>query len=155
MTYPNANCILDLSPEALASAAQRVATRYLEVDGCWTWLGHKTSVGYGQFKFERVHYAAHRVTFELENGRIPPGLVLDHLCRNRACVNPAHLEAVTQHVNLVRGKTGQNNAAKTHCPYGHEYTPDNTYVIPKSGGRTCRTCGAARCRTYAARQRAG
>ena len=77
-------------------------------------------------------------------GPLPDGLVLDHLCRNRACVNPEHLEPVTQSVNLLRGETVNAAAsARTHCINGHEFSPVNTRISP-SGRRVCRSCGRAR-----------
>jgi hypothetical protein len=78
---------------------------------------------------------AHRMAYELARDPIPAGLVIDHLCRNKRCVNPSHLEAVEQRVNLLRGET---NSAKTHCINGHEFTPDNTYMW--QGKRSCRAC---------------
>lgn len=85
---------------------------------------------------------AHRVAYELLIGPIAAGLELDHLCRTHACVNPAHLEPVTGQVNLLRGVGfPATNAAKTHCPQGHEYTAENTYWS-KKGQRGCRACTA-------------
>lgn len=79
---------------------------------------------------------AHRVAWEIENGPIPEGLQVDHLCRNRKCVNPAHLEIVTQRENGRRGLKGE---LRTHCKHGHEYTAKSTYVN-KYGHRNCRIC---------------
>lgn len=103
---------------------------------CWLWTGAKTTNGYGAFD-KRV---AHRWLYERVVGPVPEGLQLDHLCRVRHCVNPAHLEPVTQRENLYRGNTiPALNAAKTHCPTGHPYDEANTYRTP-AGYRQCRAC---------------
>jgi hypothetical protein len=87
---------------------------------------------------------AHRVAFEWLVGPVPKGLVLDHLCRNRGCVNPSHLEPVTQQVNTLRGAgPAARNANKAHCKWGHEFTPENTGV-DKRGKRWCKTCSLRR-----------
>lgn len=120
---------------------------------CWEWEGHVQPDGYGTFAIMSKKVPAHRISYLEFVGEIPEGLVLDHLCRNRRCVNPNHLEAVTQQVNLMRGQTmNVLNKDKTHCPKGHEYTDDNTYVR-KNGWRDCKTCKRIAVNRYAAKQR--
>lgn len=106
--------------------------------GCWEWTGAKYRNGYGAFAGPgRKTTCAHRIGYELLVGAIPDGLTLDHLCRNRACVNPDHLEPVTHRENCIRGR-----ALRTHCPQGHPYDETNTYVkqTPRGTSRECRTC---------------
>jgi hypothetical protein len=115
---------------------------------CWLWTAAKVSRGYGIITggspaFKQL--SAHRVSYELANGLIPEGLVIDHLCRVKACVKPTHLEAVPQSVNVARGDspmlTAQRNRqkAKLVCKRNHELTLANTYTYP-DGGRECREC---------------
>jgi len=114
--------------------------------GCTAWTAAKNSNGYGVFGLGGSRFYAHRVSWVLANGPIPPGKVIDHLCRNRVCVNPLHLEVTDSRTNILRGEAPTaENAKRTHCPWGHEYTAENTYVRPPSkahpnGGRDCRTC---------------
>jgi hypothetical protein len=110
-------------------------------DACWPWLGYRHK-NYGQwraFERDRNRYS-YRVAYEYLVGRVPDGLVLDHLCRNPPCCNPRHLEPVTPRENVMRGNPSPItlNAAKTACSRGHAFTPENTYV--SRGGRYCRTC---------------
>lgn len=118
--------------------------------GCWEWLAARTRAGYGVFTVDGACVRVHRYAYELYNGPVPDGMVVDHLCRNRACVNPAHLEAVRNVTNVLRG-TGPSaqNVMKTHCPKGHPYDDENTCY--SNGRRHCRTC--KRERAYAKRHR--
>ena len=107
---------------------------------CWLWIGSCNHKGYGVFRVAGRLVKAHRFAYELLVGPIPDGLTLDHLCRVRRCVNPAHLESVTNYENILRGDSfSARNAVKTHCPHGHPYDDANTYVSP-SGRRSCREC---------------
>lgn len=111
--------------------------------GCYIWLEGLTNGGYGELRFLGLTEGAHRVAYRLAGGEIPAGHDLDHLCKVRSCINPAHLEPVTRQVNIQRSDAGAkvaaDNLAKTHCPHGHPYAGDNLYVRP-DGCRTCREC---------------
>ena len=123
-----------------------------DLRGCWPWLGYCDRLGYGWIEKAplvgsgRAGTAkAARVAWEIWNQRkVPEGLVIDHLCRRPVCVNPHHLEAVSQHLNVLRGNGGKHWAAKTACPAGHPYDQANTYVNTTRDGnkhRECRACG--------------
>lgn len=106
-------------------------------EGCWSWKKCKNSSGYGVVSHgrrpKRKQLYVHRVSYELFNGDIPNHLEIDHLCRNKLCVNPLHLEAVTTKENLRR------IPRSTHCPIGHEFSGENL-VFTKRGHRICRQC---------------
>jgi hypothetical protein len=125
--------------------------RFVSEDGeCWMWTGTKNR-GYGQFRLVEGRVYAHRWAYEFFRGPIPDGLTLDHLCRNRACVNPDHLEPVTMRVNLLRcDAVSTQYVGITHCKDGHEFTEANTIRVPK--GRSCRACANRRSAEYRARK---
>ncbi|CAM5608262.1 hypothetical protein GCM10010329_17260 [Streptomyces spiroverticillatus] len=114
--------------------------------GCWQWTGHLKSNGYGQFTLAGRPAYAHRVAYELLRGPIEHGLVIDHLCRNRGCVNPGHLEPVTHRTNILRGvNVAAARARQTHCARGHHFDNATTYRA-KNGTRHCRVCARFRAR---------
>jgi len=111
---------------------------------CLLWVGYVTPKGYGYIAVGRKMRKVHRVAWELDNGRIPDGLTIDHVkawgCRHRHCANVAHLEPVTMRENLLRGDTiAAAHAAQTHCTNGHLFDDANTYR-DRRGWRRCRTC---------------
>ena len=120
--------------------------------GCWMWQGCTDQFGYGRIGGDRKSLATHRVAYELFSGALIPGLVIDHLCRVRSCVNPDHLEQVTNEENLARGIYGAG-PKKTHCINRHEFTAENTYIQP-SGRRSCRACNRAAAARAAAKRKA-
>lgn len=106
---------------------------------CHIWTGSVTEDGYGMFSWAGRKVIAHRWVYEAIVGPIPEGLELDHLCKNRGCVNTQHLEVLTHNENLRRSNTvGARNRDKSHCPQGHAYTDENIYSY--KGKRYCRAC---------------
>ncbi len=113
---------------------QKVSKR--RADQCWNWTGATSNTGYGILSVAGVRTYAHRYSWTFLRGPIPDGLVVDHRCSNRSCVNPAHLEPVSIGENSRRGMLNREA-----CKHGHAYTKTNTYVDPR-GKRECRTCRA-------------
>ena len=130
---------------------QRFHTKY-RIDpesGCWIWTASLRANGYAQFRYSRAKNGyGHRFAYEHFVGPITEGSELDHLCNNKACVNPAHLQAVSHVVNIERrGPPRSANAAKTHCKRGHPLSGANLYVFP-NGSRSCRICRRDYAREY-------
>jgi len=116
---------------------------------CWLWTGTIMPNGYGLCGWQYKRYLAHRLIYEHLIGAIPKGLEIDHLCRTRHCVNPAHLEPVTHAENMRRGKSYYQK--RTHCIHGHPYDAANTYIGKK--GYFCRVCGRQRTLAYLHRKK--
>lgn len=137
---------------------ERVLSRLIiDPSGCLIWAGSLNSTGYGQVEHEHRALYVHRLMYEWFVGPIPDGLHIDHLCRNRACGAPAHLEAVTPKVNILRGDgPSASQARRDHCEQGHEYDLFNTYWRDdRHGGRQCRACNRASQRARRAAKKAG
>lgn len=135
------------------SVTRRFWVKVEKTDSCWLWTAARLSgSGYGLFRLGgrgSKNVIAHRFSYRLLVGEIPEGLTLDHLCRNRACVNPAHLEPVTLKENILRGEgvTAQN-ARRTHCSKGHRFD-----IALSNGWRVCRECKNERNRAYSRRKK--
>lgn len=117
---------------------ERFLSKINKTDSCWIWIGSKTDQDYGLIWLDGKNVRAHRVSYMLYKGKLDNKLVIDHLCKNTLCVNPKHLEQVSQAENIKRGLAGKINNAqkrKTHCPKGHEYSR-----VTKHGYRLCGTC---------------
>ncbi len=137
-----------IAEERFWSKVERLGDNY-----CWIWQGTKMKNGYGQLRVgskrdgSRRMELVHRFAYRHFKEPIPYSFQINHLCRNRACVNPNHLEALSavEHYKQVRdhskavAATRRRQNAKTHCPYGHHYSKENTY-IDTNGWRSCRTC---------------
>ena len=115
--------------------------RFAGADACWLWEGETTERGYGRFRVSRkVDLAAHRMSVLLDGRELPPSMVVDHLCRNRLCCNPRHLEVVSTKVNVLRGVgPTAENAARTHCIHGH-LLPPFSLSQPSKNARRCLEC---------------
>lgn len=127
-------------------------------NGCWEWTGSLSSNGYGMIWHNDHIVRAHRFVYEyITHSVIPDAKEVDHLCRNHQCVNPRHLEVVTHRENVMRGINPtllkERMLAITHCPRGHEYSKENTYINPK-GYRFCRACKVISDHQYYSNRRA-
>ena len=109
--------------------------------GCWVWIGSRTLSGYGLVWSSGKRKRAHRLAYETFRSEIPANMTIDHLCRTPICVNPDHMELVTQRENVLRGYAPSAiNARKACCVRGHEFTEANTYRWHGRRCRYCRTC---------------
>lgn len=136
--------VLDITPDA--ESVRFASHCVLESDGCVRWMAYINHHGYGSFAVGRKMELAHRWTYQRRFGAMPEGLVSDHLCRNRWCVNPFHIEPVTSRENTQRGYFGSAT-----CRNGHPWTPENT--LHWKIGRVCRACNLAGGARYRARYR--
>lgn len=140
----SASSVVRLCDCTMLNPQDRFWSRVKKTDNCWLWISYCFSNGYGSFTIKKRKYLAHRLSYEWLRGPIPQGMVLDHLCRVRPCVNPAHLEPVSLRENLLRGiGPTAMRAHQTICIHGHAFTPTNTYLDPKRGTRICRACRKA------------
>lgn len=119
----------------------RFHLKYIITNECWLWRASKLESGYGLFTDESGKtVTAHRWSYQHFKGVIPQGLIIDHICRNPSCVNPKHLQAITQSNNIKRSLLVKARSARTHCKHGHAFTPENTRYVKGQRGRRCATC---------------
>lgn len=134
----------EVTPEERASILIRLyPKKYIDENGCWNWTGFINTDGYGQTSFKHKNTGAHRLMYAaFHDANIPEGnkMQLDHLCKNKRCFNPSHLEIVPARINTLRSENAPatKNVNKTHCLRGHEFTGDNTQF--KKGRRICKAC---------------
>lgn len=125
-----------MEPDVLERFESKI--EWIPFSTCWWWNGSIESNGYGRFKAGGRKWSPHRLAYEHWNGQLKDGLEIDHLCRNRSCVNPAHLEQVTHRENSRRGLSGRFNAEKINCSKGHPFSAENTRF--NDNRRICMTC---------------
>lgn len=144
---------VDLPPRPSLVERLEACIRY-ETNGCWTWTGTRTTSGYGLLSVNAKLLLVHRLAYQTLVREIPPGMHLDHLCRNRACINPKHLDVVTNRENVMRGMSPSAVIRRQGiCKNGHEMVGENIYVPPKRPQhRTCRECRKRRSREAYARK---
>lgn len=134
-----------MTPDEIVARLERHIRR--DESGCWVWTGAVTSSGYSSIGYDKKVRSAHRVSYEVHVGPIPDGYTIDHLCRVKVCVNPAHLEAVTMQENIAR-----HVATLTHCKWGHELSADN--LLNTKRQRVCGECSRRYSRERYWRQKA-
>lgn len=146
-----------MDKEGTVMIFERAATKYpitVNERGCWEWNGRRNHKGYGLVDFYGEEWLSHRLFYFLEHRALPSDLVIDHLCKIRACCNPAHLQAVTSKENTRRGESVPGiNARKSACVRGHEFDESNT-IIRKDGRRRCKICTQAATLEYLRKRRA-
>lgn len=132
------------------NTADSILSRVKKGVGCWEWSGTIGAKGYGRCRWNGKYMNSHRAVYEILKGAVSSELQLDHLCRNRACVNPDHLEPVSPKINVLRGEgLAAKNAKKTHCPKNHEYSKENTYILRNH--RYCKECSRMKLRVRRAK----
>jgi hypothetical protein len=116
--------------------------RIIDSNNCWNWTMYVEPRGYGRIRYKGKTTTPHKVSYLEFVGLIPEGLELDHLCKNKKCFNPDHLEPVTRKENNIRSNCSSAiNSRKTHCKKGHEYSGDNLRTWKNTGGKLTRRCG--------------